>query len=454
MLKKALTLLLVLIVAIYPCLSFADNNYKINFSASTGYSFRDDYDNIDKKAKSVFLVGNLNKDLELVSTGSGFVCFDEHLFVTNQHVIDGADSLAIIDDNDNVYFLDQVVVSDKEKDIAILLFPEGKKYESLDIDTNEELKRGQPVVTIGSPEGYQNTVAFGNISAFLKVDNTTMIQFTAPVSHGSSGGCLFDDNGKVIGVTSAGVDEGQNIGFAIPIKIVNELYDLWDKKSYVKLGSKRSWDTVGIALDPGITPTPISTPAPTLMPTAEATAIDGQKNYVKFEDAAIYVIIPDSVMYVTMYSSEDAPLYALLNQIGFTYDSFREFMSSNMIVAYGLFLTDYETEFQIAADRIAVEVDLTNATDAELQYYLILAKGELENYNAKIVDSGIYKGTNYTGFWFHYQIEANGAMQGVIQYTILHSDRAINIRAYNLNGEYPEDAEAIIRDVFNSIVVN
>ena len=187
---------------------------------------------------------------------------------------------------------------------------------------------------------------------------------------------------------------------------------------------------------------------------AAAEPAEAAKQYEKFEDVAIYAEIPDSVMYVTMYSPEDAPLYTLINGIGYTYDSFREFMSTNKILAYGLFLTDYATEFQLAGDHIATDLDLTNATDSELQTYLTLAKGGLEGLKAEIVDSGIYKGTNYTGFWFHYVITVEGNAQAVIQYTILHSDRAINIRAYNVYGDYPEDAEAIIRDVFNSIVVN
>lgn len=274
--------------AVLPGTSMGDEGEKKNANAEitdsvvvNAYSFREDYDSIERKTKSVFLVGNFDKNEELMSFGSGFVCFDEHLFVTNQHVIDQATSLAVLDDDDNMYILDQVVLSDKEKDVAILLFPDGKKYESLNINEDGELKRGQPVVTIGSPEGYQNTVAFGNISAFLKQDNMTMIQFTAPISHGSSGGCLFDDSGNVIGVTSAGVDEGQNIGFAIPIKIVKELYDQWDKKSFVQLGTKRSWDTVGtisipsFSVKPILSPTP--SPAPTLSPSPKPTSTASNK---------------------------------------------------------------------------------------------------------------------------------------------------------------------------------
>ena len=186
----------------------------------------------------------------------------------------------------------------------------------------------------------------------------------------------------------------------------------------------------------------------------ESSAAEELKNYEKFEDVAIYVEIPDSIIYVTMYSDKDAPLYSLLAQIGFTYDSFREFMSTNKVVAYGLFQTDNETEFQIAADRINMEVDLAKATEAELQAYLAMAGNGLQKEKARIEDSGTYQGKNYTGFWFHYQIEANGITQGVIQYSIFHSDRVVNIRGYNPNGEYPEAVEEIIKGIFDSVIVN
>ena len=58
------------------------------------------------------------------------------------------------------------------------------------------------------------------------------------------------------------------------------------------------------------------------IPTAGAETFTAEKlkNYEKFEDVAIYAKIPDSIMYVTMYSDKDAPLYSLLSQVGFTYD--------------------------------------------------------------------------------------------------------------------------------------
>ena len=215
-------------------------------SSESAYSFREDYDAIEQSANSVFYVEKYDSKNEYLGSASGFVAFAEHLFVTNQHVIDGAACLKIWDDDGKMYVIDKVVFSDKVLDIAILLFPEGKDYDVLPIDSTAELKRGQPVVTIGSPQGLQNTVAFGNISAFVHEENIDYIQFTAPISHGSSGGCLFNDAGKVIGVTTAGLEEGQNLNFAVPIRFVQGLYEKWDKKSYEALGSERSWDMANI----------------------------------------------------------------------------------------------------------------------------------------------------------------------------------------------------------------
>ncbi len=131
------------------------------------YSFQEDYDALDHAAKSIFLVLTCNSSGEYTGNASGFVMFEEHLFVTNQHVIDGSSYIEIYDDNEQMAArLDKVIVSDREQDIAILAFPEGYRYDSLEYDVTTELKRGQPVTTIGSPQGLSNTVAFGNISAF------------------------------------------------------------------------------------------------------------------------------------------------------------------------------------------------------------------------------------------------------------------------------------------------
>ncbi len=237
-------------------------------NAKAAYSFREDLDGIDDAAQSVFYIEVLDSGFESVGRASGFVAFDEHLLVTNQHVIEDAAYLQVEGEDGSVYVLDKVVMSDKTRDIAILLFPEGKKYRSLEMDAEMELKRGQPVVTIGNPIGYRGTVAYGNISAFpylADYGNLRCIQFTAPTSQGSSGGCLFNDSGKVIGVTSGvGISEysgevGNDVGLAVPVAVVQELYRLWDGQNYETLGTARALDLINV---PAATPTPEPSPTP------------------------------------------------------------------------------------------------------------------------------------------------------------------------------------------------
>ena len=72
---------------------------------------------------------------------------------------------------------------------------------------------------IGSPTGLMGTVSDGVISAFR--ENRSLIQITAPISHGSSGSPVIDENGQVIGIATVVSAEGQNLNFAIPVETVS-----------------------------------------------------------------------------------------------------------------------------------------------------------------------------------------------------------------------------------------
>ena len=77
------------------------------------------------------------------------------------------------------------------------------------------MARGQRVVAIGSPLGLFNSVSDGIISGFRMIEDVEMIQFTAPISNGSSGGAVLNMYGEVIGISTAGFDNGQNINLAV-----------------------------------------------------------------------------------------------------------------------------------------------------------------------------------------------------------------------------------------------
>lgn len=241
-------------------------------------SFKDDYDAIEAAADSMFLVEVYNAKDRLIATGSGFVAFDEHYFVTNHHVIEGAAYLKVYDDNSTKmsFTLTRLLNVDKEKDIAILDFPDGKNYRSLPIGQTADLKRGQPVVVIGSPQGEKNSVSNGIVSNTFMENGCMVIQFTAAISPGSSGGALFNDQGQVIGLVYAKHKEGENMNYAVDIEEVEKLYKKIDHTSallsqYNKTATSKPTATPKPTKTPTPKPTKTPTPKPTKTPTPKPT---------------------------------------------------------------------------------------------------------------------------------------------------------------------------------------
>ena len=189
------------------------------------YSFTNDADAIEEAANSVFMLEVYSGRNQKIGVGSGFLAFDHSTLVTNYHVIEnGAYLIAISDDLDQ-YYVTKLFAADKNKDIAILQFDQPIAANPLELNGSGDLKRSQPVVAIGSPAGLMNTISIGNISAFYHREGHDWIQFTAPISSGSSGGALFDDQGKVIGITTATYASAQNINMAVKAENVIRLYE-------------------------------------------------------------------------------------------------------------------------------------------------------------------------------------------------------------------------------------
>ncbi len=205
-------LLFALISMLPPCMAGAEG-------------FQKDYQAIDNAAKSVLMLEVYDADNAFIASGSGFVAYNNKTLITNFHVIENADSIAALSDAGEYYYLYEVLAYSKEKDIAILKFLSPTDLKPLELASNEtRVFRGEPVVAIGSPEGLTNTVSLGNISAVRNDIGMTEYQFTAPISHGSSGGALLNNSGQVIGITYATFAAGQNLNMAIPIHYAAELY--------------------------------------------------------------------------------------------------------------------------------------------------------------------------------------------------------------------------------------
>ncbi len=232
-------------------------------------SFQADLDGIDQAAKSVLMLEVYDDHDKLIATGSGFVAFDNFTLVTNHHVIEDADWIMAISDSGKKYMVPNVIDADESKDIALLEFFSPTDLVPLTLYGGGPLRRAEPVVAIGSPQGVTNTVSLGNISALYEEEGVSIIQFTAPISHGSSGGALFNNRGEVIGITSATFIDGQNMNLAVDIAEVIELHQKSAGKTRIAMG-----DFVkGAVSDPW----PTNTPAPKLAAVTEvrAAAIQG-----------------------------------------------------------------------------------------------------------------------------------------------------------------------------------
>lgn len=172
------------------------------------------------------------KGKKLLGIGSGFIYDKEGLIITNEHVVDSASSIKVIlSSKEKVEAT--VIGKDEYQDIAVLKID--KKYISkvAKIGSNENVKLGDTVFTVGSPisEEYMGTITKGIISSKnrkveVSLNSTTpdwiieTIQTDAAISPGNSGGPLCNINGEVIGVNTMKLDEEdvEGIGFAIPIE--------------------------------------------------------------------------------------------------------------------------------------------------------------------------------------------------------------------------------------------
>ena len=217
-------ILLLSLLASFPGVAFADT------------SFSNDPDAVEKAADSVFMLEVYDANGRKIATGSGFVIFEPFIMATNYHVIEDGSYLLAISDDSATYLIDEVCAADKKQDLAVLKFSPSAAVQPLPYDTSDELKRSQPVVAIGSPAGLKNTVSIGNISAFYDQGKKNWIQFTAPISSGSSGGALLNDQGKVIGITTATYASTQNVNLAVRVSALKALYDQWDGRTTRKLG--------------------------------------------------------------------------------------------------------------------------------------------------------------------------------------------------------------------------
>ena len=171
-------------------------------------------------ASSVVMIAVHNSRGDVIGTGSGIMISQKGYILTNNHVARGGSFYSVrIEDDDSVYRTDEIIKYNPVIDLAVIRID--RRLDPIPIYNGQKPVRGQKVVAIGSPLGLFNSVSDGIISGFRLIDNVEMIQFTAPISHGSSGGALLNMNGEVIGISTAGFDSGQNLNLAVSYEYIN-----------------------------------------------------------------------------------------------------------------------------------------------------------------------------------------------------------------------------------------
>ena len=184
------------------------------------------------------------------SLGSGFILDEEGYIITNNHVVDKAESIQVTLSN-NQKFEAQLIGKDPKTDLALIKIEANQQLQPVTFGDSDKIRVGDWILAIGNPFGLGGSVTAGIVSAKSRdiesgpYDN--FIQTDASINQGNSGGPMFNMNGEVIGISSAifsTTGASQGIGFAIPVNLAD-----WVVGQLKKFGTvKRGW--IGIKIQP------------------------------------------------------------------------------------------------------------------------------------------------------------------------------------------------------------
>jgi S1-C subfamily serine protease len=186
--------------------------------------------------QSVVILVMQDAHAQPVSLGSGFFV-RPGVIATSLHLIEGAASgYAKLVGQAPKFDIEGRVGLDEARDVALLRVS-GVKAPSLSMGDSKQVAVGDEVYAVGNPGGLEGTFSQGIVSGIRNVGSDYLLQITAPVSPGSSGGPVLNRGGEVIGVAAATFQGGQNLNFAIPSSYLASL--LTQMKSVTPLSSGR-----------------------------------------------------------------------------------------------------------------------------------------------------------------------------------------------------------------------
>jgi hypothetical protein len=204
--------------------------------------------------EAVLMIVGFNSKGSAVSQGSGFIINSGGLAGSNYHVFQGVTQAIAECCGGRRFEIHSMEGADLNKDLVVFQLYElasSQKPQNLPHVTFAStlyLKVGQRVIAVGSPQGFENTVSDGILSAVREYDSVRYLQITAPISSGSSGGPILDSDGHMIGVATFQFERGQNLNFAVAANYIQPLLDqhfqvsIKEFQALVRLAKRRESD--------------------------------------------------------------------------------------------------------------------------------------------------------------------------------------------------------------------
>jgi len=174
------------------------------------------------------------------STGSGFLVSSDGLIVTNNHVVEGADTVTV--NLGGRTYTAEVKGTDSATDVALLHIDAGRRLPYLELGDSDALRVGEWIMVVGSPLQLDQTVTVGVVSAkgrslgVLDSSFENFIQTDAAINFGNSGGPLVNLEGQVVGIATLINWGAENIGFAVPVKTLEQILPQLRETGEVKRG--------------------------------------------------------------------------------------------------------------------------------------------------------------------------------------------------------------------------
>ena len=217
------------------------SNSSDNYDTADGMAGEDIYKKVNPSVVSV-----ISTTAEGTGSGSGVIMSKDGYIITNNHVVDGAQSVSV-QLSDGTSLDAKIIGTDEQTDLAVIKVTPTTELTAAEFGDSDELEPGEYAYAIGSPGGVQfaNTITGGRISAInrdLTVNDRvmTLIQTDASINNGNSGGALINKYGQVVGITSAklsgnafGSATVEGMGFAIPINTAKDIVDELIQNGYV-----------------------------------------------------------------------------------------------------------------------------------------------------------------------------------------------------------------------------